>query len=279
MKIEKLNENQIRCTLNKHDLMDRELKLSELAYGTEKAKGLFKDMMEQAFDEFGFEAEDIPLVIEAIPVSSDCIILIVTKVEDPEELDTRFAKFSPVVDEDTDDDDTADEALKDMMDLLDVSTVKPLDSGDIAHDIMNMIKKLTEDIVGEDVTVSGHLIPISAGAKEAVAKAKATKQPNAQTAPALRIFSFDSLDEVSAFAAVICEDYYGSSVLYKNPSTKTYYLTLEKTEENEENFKKIVNIAGEYGRREKCSYATLAYFDEHYDKIVKKDAIRVMANL
>lgn len=41
MKIEKLNDNQIRCTLNKHDLIDRELKISELAYGSEKAKGHF----------------------------------------------------------------------------------------------------------------------------------------------------------------------------------------------------------------------------------------------
>ena len=43
MKIEKVNENQIRCTLTKADLADRQLKLSELAYGTEKAKDLFRD--------------------------------------------------------------------------------------------------------------------------------------------------------------------------------------------------------------------------------------------
>ena len=35
MKIEKVNDNQIRCTLTKEDLADRQLKLSELAYGTE----------------------------------------------------------------------------------------------------------------------------------------------------------------------------------------------------------------------------------------------------
>ena len=95
MKIEKINDNQIRCTLTRQDLADREIKLSELAYGTEKAKLLFRDMMQQAAYEFGFEANDIPLMIEAIPISSDSVILIVTKVEDPEELDTRFAKFSP----------------------------------------------------------------------------------------------------------------------------------------------------------------------------------------
>ena len=67
MKIEKVNDHQIRCTLTKEDLADREIKLSELAYGTDKAKDLFRDMMQQASFEFGFEAEDIPLMIEAIP--------------------------------------------------------------------------------------------------------------------------------------------------------------------------------------------------------------------
>ena len=52
-------------------------------------------MMQQAAFEFGFEAEDIPLMIEAIPASSDSIVLIITKVEDPEELDTRFSKLCP----------------------------------------------------------------------------------------------------------------------------------------------------------------------------------------
>ena len=95
MKLEKLSDTQIRCTLSKEDLTQRQLHLSELAYGSEKAKELFRDMMQQAAYEFGFEANDIPLMIEAIPLSSDSIILIITKVEDPEELDTRFAKFSP----------------------------------------------------------------------------------------------------------------------------------------------------------------------------------------
>ena len=100
MKIEKLNENQIRCTLTHADLAARHLKLSELAYGTEKAKSLFRDMMQQASFDFGFEAENIPLMIEAIPSSSDSIVLIITKVEDPEELDTRFSKFTPGVEAD-----------------------------------------------------------------------------------------------------------------------------------------------------------------------------------
>ena len=121
MKIEKVNDHQIRCTLTREDLADRELKISELAYGTEKAKNLFRDMMQQASFEFGFEAEDIPLMIETIPLNSECIVLIITKVEDPEELDTRFSKFAPSVhDSEGDLDEVIDSLSEGADDVLDL---------------------------------------------------------------------------------------------------------------------------------------------------------------
>ena len=95
MKIEMISENQIRCTLTREDLEDHQVRLTELAYGTEKAKRLFQEMMQQAYAQFGFQADNTPLMIEAIPVNKDSIVLLITKVEDPEELDTRFSKFSP----------------------------------------------------------------------------------------------------------------------------------------------------------------------------------------
>ena len=48
MKIEKMNDHQIRCTLTSEDLATRNIKLSELAYGSEKTRALFRDMMQQA---------------------------------------------------------------------------------------------------------------------------------------------------------------------------------------------------------------------------------------
>ena len=95
MKIERINENQIRCTLTSSDLSARNLNLGELAYGTEKGEKLFHEMIQKASNEVGFEADDIPLMVEAIPLSSESIMLIITKIEDPEELDTRFSRFSP----------------------------------------------------------------------------------------------------------------------------------------------------------------------------------------
>ena len=101
MKIERINENQIRCTLSNFDLSVRNVNLNELAYGSEKARNLFREMIQRASREVGFEAEDIPLMVEAIPMANDSVMLIITKIEDPEELDTRFSKFS-AADEDDD---------------------------------------------------------------------------------------------------------------------------------------------------------------------------------
>ena len=128
MKIEKINDKQIRCTLTKEDLATREIKISELAYGSEKAKALFQDMMQIAADDFGFEADNIPLVIEAIPVSMDTLILIITKVDDPDELDTRFARFSPEEPEHG-----SGTSFPDMKDQIEG-----------ADDILGLIKKLSE---------------------------------------------------------------------------------------------------------------------------------------
>lgn len=94
MKIEKVNENQIRCFLSYDDLAARQMKISELAYGTEKARSLFHDMMNFASKNCGFDSENLPLMIEAIPLSADTILLTITKVAFPEELDSRFAYFS-----------------------------------------------------------------------------------------------------------------------------------------------------------------------------------------
>lgn len=102
MKIERINENQIRCTLSSFDLSVRNLNLGELAYGSEKARNLFREMIQKASNEVGFDAEDIPLMVEAIPLSNESVMLVITKIEDPEELDTRFSKFSQMAEDDSD---------------------------------------------------------------------------------------------------------------------------------------------------------------------------------
>lgn len=264
MKLEKLSENQIRCTLNKYDLIDRELKISELAYGTEKAKGLFRDMMNQAFNEFGFEAEDIPLIIEAIPVSGDCIILIVTKVEDPEELDTRFAKFSELAEEFMEDDDENDE--------LEVIEDSDIEDYTQTEDILDLFKRISDGLY----TPEGKERKVISARKGNPASEGNGK--NSKYMPS-RVFSFKNLNEVSALAQVLHTEYTGKNTLYKNERTGVFYLVLNRMEDAPEQYNYFCNLITEYGRREKATYATIAYYEEHYTVIIRDKAISVLASL
>ncbi len=90
MKIERLNENQLRFTVWTRDLPDEDFTIADLAGQTEKAEELIKYMMNKAREEFGFSFDEKPIVVEAIPVNKDCIVFLVTKVDEEEEEQDKF---------------------------------------------------------------------------------------------------------------------------------------------------------------------------------------------
>ena len=104
VKIEKINENQVKIMLTRFDLDERNIKIGELAYGSEKAQELFRDIMEEAHFQCGFESENLPLMIEAIPYSQDNITIIVTKVQSPNDLEERFKQLQKKLNGETTDD-------------------------------------------------------------------------------------------------------------------------------------------------------------------------------
>ncbi len=81
MKIERVSENQLKLTLSRTDLVERDLKLEDLINPSEKTQKLFRDIMEQALDEYDFINESTPLMVEAVPVGVDGIMIIVTKID------------------------------------------------------------------------------------------------------------------------------------------------------------------------------------------------------
>ena len=252
MKIERINDNQIRCTLSNFDLSVRNMNLTELAYGSEKARNLFREMVQRASNEVGFDAEDIPLMVEAIPMANESVMLIITKMEDPEELDTRFSKFSPA---DEDDENgwgnLASEVLEGADGILNILTQNGLLKSDA--------EKATE--------TSPAAAP---DAKEA------PKNPAQYT----RIYQFASLDLVCEASKQTGPLFKGSSVLYKNPENGVYYLILKKEDDSEISFSRVCNTLAEYGTRLKGDAAASgAYYAEHYEVIVKKNALQVLADL
>lgn len=94
MKIEKISETQIKFILAQSDLSERDIKIEDLTSPSEKTQALFRDIMEQAMEEYGFSSENTPLMVEAVPVGLDGIMIIVTKMDNGDESQNKFKLIS-----------------------------------------------------------------------------------------------------------------------------------------------------------------------------------------
>lgn len=287
MKLEKLSDTQIRCTLSKEDLSQRQLHLSELAYGSEKAKELFRDMMQQASIELGFEADNIPLMIEAIPISNDCLVLVVTKVEDPDELDTRFSRFSKINMDDSfyEDFSDIDDTDFEEMDFLD-------DEDDIDMDDEPLPFSPSSDFDNADSDASTSskersaiddaldlIAPFTQAIAQAKKEAMRKKKENRSSVQDCQYYSFQNFSQAAQLGAFLAPFFEGESSLYKDSFSNNYYMILRKTQSENDTFHRACNIAADFGVRISASYATPAYFREHFETILEENAVEMLGEL
>jgi adapter protein MecA 1/2 len=255
MKIERINDNQIRCTLSSIDLSMRNLNLGELAYGSEKARNLFREMIQKASNEVGFEADDIPLMVEAIPLSNESVMLVITKIEDPEELDTRFSRFSQMAEDNPDD-------------LWNGLTNELLEGAD---GLMEFLKK---GLLGMPIPDESS-VPQTATSLNDEAPSKEAEQ----TAPQTRIFRFNSLDQVCDAARAAAQFCNCTNTLYKKPDTSQYYLVLTCEDSDPLEFSRLCNILAEYGEKIRQEAGSEAYYLEHYELIVRDQTLQKLMHL
>lgn len=263
MRIEKISDKQIRCTLNKQDLSDRELRISELAYGTDKAKALFRDMMQQASYEFGFETEDIPLMIEAIPMYPDTLVLVITKVDDPDELDTRFSSFS----------DNPDELYEDSGYEYDVedslNTSLPGSYIPDEGDTLSFVPDIHEEPGNDFISLS-----------EALGMEPRPETTNMEISTDIIIaYSFKKLEDITAFACSLDSIYNGNNTVYKDNAKRIYYLILHQSHHSSNEFNTVCNMALEYGVPLKNTYIIPSYFEEHFEPLIRDTALQTLAKI
>ncbi|MDF0726194.1 genetic competence negative regulator [Cytobacillus sp. S13-E01] len=90
MRLERLNYNKIKIFLTFDDLVDRGLSKEDLWHDSLKVHQLFRDMIEEASDELGFEANG-PIAVEVYSLQAQGMVVIVTKdVNDLESYDEDF---------------------------------------------------------------------------------------------------------------------------------------------------------------------------------------------
>lgn len=245
MKIEKINDHQIRCTLTREDLASRHLKISELAYGSEKTRALFQDMMSQASMDFGFEADDIPLMIEAIPLSPEKIVLIITKVDSPDELDLRFSNFTHSGEEE-DEESGSDDLL-------------PPDDN-TADDLLDLLDQIKEDLSSQ-----------TSPARDS--------EDTSDAADQIRLFTFTDIDTVIAAAQAVVSVYRGNSILYRDPFSSEYHLFLHRSPHTAMEFNKVVHAVDSYLGKRKYTPGIEAYCREHCKVILPRHALQTLAEI
>ena len=271
MKIEKISDNQIRCNLTEADLEERQIRISELAYGSEKARALFRDMMIQAHREYGFTNDaNIPLMIEAIPGSGNSLTLVITKVEDPEELDTRFAKFSPTAEVA---DDVSAPPVEGADDIIDIFH-KLLEAKTANLRKKNQGNESTEPQPTETKAKGKDGLPKKSG------KAVPQKDPSRAQISISRAFRFRNIDEAIGGAHALNDAFKGTSTLFRAGKKHSYLLVVHQpSSQTPEEFNKVCNILSEYGASEACTPSSEAYLREHSEIVIGEDAVRKLASV
>lgn len=242
MKIEKIDDNSIRCTLTSLDLSSRNLNLRDMTYGSKGAKMLFQEMMQKAQDEVGFSSDNTPLMIEAIPLQGGAIQLIISKIDDPEELDTRFSKFSQNI--------TPQQGFLSQL-------VSQILEG--AQEMMKTSDKNTEAENTEQQEERG-------------------SENTGETEDHIRIFRFYDLDQLIAASQAVASVYHGDNVLYKDSRKNRFYLCLMQ-ENDRESLLRAANILAEYGDKIIGDETNIAYFREHFECMIPEKAVQKLSKI
>ncbi len=243
MKIEKINENSISLVLQSEDLQNRNLKLTDLSYGSEKAKELLIEIMELAKTQVGFNA-DAPLAVETVPLKDGAVKLIVTKIYNPDELDARYSRFTPTK------------------------------KGQVPFSIMQMLENTIDKF--EEALKQNSIRGINEVNNVEKLEFKKDSEPMA-------IFEFDEIDKASDATKNIQYFDYDSVLYKDEKNFKYYLvLTLKSNPTNEDKslFAKVCNTIAEYGIRLKGKTGmNKAYYEEHYKTIIKEDAVSKLSRL
>ncbi|MCL2456355.1 MAG: adaptor protein MecA [Defluviitaleaceae bacterium] len=82
MRIERISDTQIKFVLMTDDLEERDIKINELSYASDKTQRLFREIMTMVQDEQAFTEGETPLMFEAMRVGVDSLVIVVTKINE-----------------------------------------------------------------------------------------------------------------------------------------------------------------------------------------------------
>ena len=257
MKIEKVNDDQIKCILTKEDLAERKLSFSELTFGSEQANDLLRDMMQQASAEYGFEADDKPLMVEIVPMQSGMIIFVITKMSGNDSAEDTLI-------ENMEEDAPEKEAeVETPGGSVSISISGPM-NGETAPmtPVMQSLQNLFKEMIGRGYEA------------KAPVKAKPAGSSNGE-----RFFRFKDLDAVLGAAVELKNTDCGDSALYKDPENSSYCLILKPEGLDPKAFRAVCLKLADFSDPEKVTPAYASYIREHYRLLLPTDALTSLTQM
>ena len=233
MRIDKINDNQIKCILTEKDLAERNLNLREMSYNSAEIRNLFAEVIRYAYKNFGFDANNVPLKIDVIPLRTSAVLFI-TKVEEPEELNPSYSHFSPAVYEK-------------------MKNPTKEENSDLSDSFRNLINSL--------FPAEGSDLPDN------------TEDGMNFATDSTIVFAFDKVGDVIDACRAISSTYDHLSSLYFDESRKVYFLKLYTEGEPDGNFRQnCINLL-EYGSNVPADKFFESYLAEHARLLAEKDAV------
>ncbi len=246
MRFEKINENKLKIELSREDLMERNIKLSDIAFGAENSRQILHEIMQQAFEELDFEADNKPLVIEAVPTSGFSINIFITKIKDETEFEESMTKVSQQ-DKNLDGLKLLEKFANDFEQLLTNSGVDSLDS---------KTKQTSKASQSQDN------------------KGKTKEQSKEQSILEKTeiIYKFDDLDNVIDLSKALHNEFKGKSTLYKHE--EKFYLLLNAKGYEKIDIVKLRLVLDEFGDFVSTHKVAQGFLNEHGSIIVKTDVFK-----
>lgn len=279
MYFKKINENAVRCVISEAEIEEEGLTMDDFFMNRKKAQDFLERLVDKAYEEVGYVAGTgmVSMQMMRMPDHNLSITINETPAEDiPMMLDHMqdlMAQIHPEM---------AEDIMDELEDMDEENRIE------IAKDIINQfLSKLSPGLNADGVkgsretgqTASGEM---AASSETAVRKSTASAKEESDKKERVSLpltFAFDSLEQIEEFAVANREYIKGTSRVYHDDIKGKYYLLLRRGRLSFDAYEEVCQHAMEYSTLTARSEIFVKYLEEHAKCVIRKDALRILAEI
>lgn len=259
MQIDKISDDEIRCTLSGEDLKAGKIDIKSLAYGTRDEKELISRILAEAEHSCGFYIRDGDRYkAEIIPLAGGSLEVDITRLQNDDELDPRFVNYRPSV--------------------IPAGNVGKTDAvSGLSAALHSLLHEAGEEDGGD--SAGGAAGEETSGKEEADSMDQNRNDSVRDFVRLNRMFVFPSISKAHEAAAAI-PGFSGDSALYQSSEDGSYHLilTMKDRKAIEDEQKSLITLS-EYATQEVVTPSKLQSLSEHGTLLIPEHAVEKLAQI